>query len=343
MSTKKRFSPRIDGLEARVVLTHPSTQELVADVRRVAESLQGALPLTSSTLFHALAKKPAELSIEASGQLGSLYNEIEGSSSLQQFAANVFESAPAGPTSGSSQLPTLNSSADLNDSINNMADVAYQVQKNADGSGTINLNLEGTYNPSLATFENLALSDAPSWRLARAIHSIGQHWSRIIHPYAFQIPVTYSEPASGGSGPQPPASNFPVGTYRGSYSTIVTVRDLDTGAVSSVNAAGTIMVTINSHDSTDGLSSGSITITNFAGQTFSAPIQGNIAEGRDIDVLAFQLGYSGNSGNLSVDIDGTFQGTTMVVTTSDAEIVQGPDDDSTISLSPNGVLDLAAV
>ena len=34
MSTKKRFSPRIDGLEARVVLTHPSTQELVADVRR---------------------------------------------------------------------------------------------------------------------------------------------------------------------------------------------------------------------------------------------------------------------------------------------------------------------
>jgi hypothetical protein len=343
MGKPQRFRPGIEGLEARVVLSHPGTQELVADVRGVAESLQGTRPLTSFTLLQSLVKKPADVAIQPGGQVGPLYDEIEGSSSLQQFAAQLFVGAPGGSTSGSSQRLTLDSSADLSSSIDGMADVAYQVQKNADGSGSINLNLTGKYDPAFATFEGLALSGGRSPRLAKDMRSIGRQWTRIIHPYTFRLSVTYNEPAPAGGGSQAPPSDFPVGTYSGTYSATVEVRDLATGAVSSVNSTGTITVSITSYDSLDGLSSGSITITNFAGQTLSAPIQGSIAEGRDIYVLAFELGYSGNSGNLGVDIAGTFQGTTMVVTTSDAEITQGSGDDSASSLNQSGVLDLTPV
>jgi hypothetical protein len=342
MGQKKRFLPGIEGLEVRVVPSHPSTQQLAADVRRVAESLESALPLTSSTLLHALAKKPADLSIQPGGQLGSLYNEIEGSSSLQQFAASVFGSAPGGSSSGSSQQLALNSGADLNDSINNMASAAFQVQKNPDGSGTITLSLRGTYNPAFATFEDVASGVGRSARLAKDMRSIGRNWSHIIHPYTFQLSATYSYPASGGGGSQSSPSNFPLGTYRGTYSGAVYARNLasGTGDETPLNSNVTITVSIDSYDSLDGLASATITLANLAGQTISAPFQGNIAEGRDINVLAFNLGYEGNSSNLGISIGGEFQGTTMVVTTFNFDIIQGfteyfnPDQNVSFDLTP---------
>jgi len=341
MWSPKRFVPGIEGLEARVVLSHPSIQQLVTDVRRVAETLKSDLPLTSLTLLQALEKKPADLTIQPAGPVKPLYDEIANSTSLQRFAGNLFGSAPEGSTTGSSPPLTLDSSTDLNAAINTVANLSYQVQKGADGSGSINLALNDTYHPAWATFESLALSYDHSAKLAKAIGSIGQHWSRIIHPYTISVSITYNYPPSSGS--QPPPSSFPLGTYSGSFSATVDVQNTDTGAESSINSAGTITVSIQSYDSLDGLTSASITITNLAGQTLSAPIEGTIAEGRDIYVLAFTLGYEGNSGNLGVSIAGTFQGTTMIVTTFDFFTQQGPIDYSAGNVNQNGLFDLALV
>ena len=138
----------------------------------------------------------------------------------------------------------------------------------------------------------------------------------------------------------PPTSNFPIGTYVGSYNIVVNERNLGSGSgqTSSVDSSGTMTVQISSYDSLDNQASATITLSNFAGNTLTAPIEGVIGEGRDINVIAFNLGYQGNSGFLSLSIGGTFNGTTMVMTLLQAENTYGLDDDST---SSNGVFDLA--
>ena len=124
---------------------------------------------------------------------------------------------------------------------------------------------------------------------------------------------------------QPAGANAPL------YNEIQTSPTLEQFAAGLIAGAGA------GYDSLDNQASATITLSNFAGNTLTAPIEGVIGEGRDINVIAFNLGYQGNSGFLSLSIGGTFNGTTMVMTLLQAENTYGLDDDST---SSNGVFDL---
>jgi hypothetical protein len=231
----------------------------------------------------------------------------------------------------------LSSSPDLNAALNTVTNVAYQVQKNTNGTGNVRLVLQDRFNPNFATFESLALTYDHSAKLAKAMGAIGARWSRIIHPYSINLSTTYTYTTPVQP---PPTSNFPIGTYVGSYSIVVDVRNLGSGSgqTTQVNSSGTMTVKILSYDSLDNQASATITLSNFAGNTLTAPIEGVIGKGRDINVIAFNLGYQGNSGFLSLSIGGTFNGTTMVMTLLQAENTYGLNDDST---SSNGVFDLA--
>jgi hypothetical protein len=336
MSRQKGFDPRIDELEGRVVLSRLSITTLTADVKQAAKAIKGTAPLTSFTVLHSLVKKPATLNLAPGGQNAALYTEIASSPSLEQFAAALLAGASTGSTTGSTQQLTFSSSTDLDAALNTVTNAAYQVQKNANGTGTVGLALQDRFNPSFATFETLALTFDHSPKLAKAMSAIGADWSRIIHSYSINLSTTntFTTPVQ-----PPPTNNFPLGTYVGTYSIVVDVRNLGSGLgqITTVNSSGTMTVKILSYDSLDNQASAMITLSNYAGNTLTAPIEGVIGEGRDINVIAFNLGYQGNNGFLSLSIGGTFNGTTMVMTLLQAENQYGLDDDSAES---NGPFDL---
>jgi hypothetical protein len=225
----------------------------------------------------------------------------------------------------------MNSSPDLSAALGTVTNVAYQVQKNADGSGSVSLVLQETYNPNFATFENLALTSDHSARLAKAMGQIGARWSRILHPYSVSLSTTYDYPAT--LGPQPTAtSNFPLGTYTGSYSIVVNVGNVHGvhGETTTVNSIGTMTVTISSYNSLDNLASGTITLSDFAGHVLTDSIQGTIGAGSG---NPFDLRHQGGLDSLSLNIAGTFSGTTMFVSLLQAE-------HSGESTSNNGVFEL---
>jgi hypothetical protein len=119
-----------------------------------------------------------------------------------------------------------------------------------------------------------------------------------------------------------PVQKFPLGTYTGWYNETVGIHDNDNGTVTDVNSVGTITVSITSFDYIDDqVTSGTVDITNFAGQTISAQIGGVVVEYDGAYDLT--LGTEDNPPNLSVSLAGSFDGTTMVVTTFAAEIDQG--------------------
>jgi hypothetical protein len=173
MSRQKRFEPSIEGLEHRVVLSGLSISALTADVKQAAKVIKSADPLTSFTVLHSLVKKPASLTLQPAGAIAPLYNEIQSSPTLEQFAAGLLAGALAGSTTGSTQQLTLSSSPDLNAALNTVTNVAYQVQKNTNGTGNVRLALQDTFNPNFATFESLALTYDHSAKLAKAMGAIG--------------------------------------------------------------------------------------------------------------------------------------------------------------------------
>jgi hypothetical protein len=336
MSRQKRFEPGILGLEHRVVLSRLSISALTADVKQAALAIKGAAPLSSFAVLHSLVKKPAAVNLQSAGATAPLYNEIQSSPTLEQYAAGLIAGAQTGSSSGSTQQLTFNSTPDLNAALDTVTNVAYQIQKNADETGSVGLALQNRFSPNFASFQSLALTYDHSAKLAKAMGAIGAHWSRIIHPYSINLSTTYTYTTPVQP---PPTSNFPIGTYVGSYSIVVNVRNLGSGGgqTTQVNSSGTMTVKIQSYDSLDHQASATITLSNFAGNTLAAPIEGDIGPGRDINVTAFNLGYQGNSGVLSLSIGGTFNGTTMVMTLLQAENTYGLDDDST---SSTGEIDL---
>lgn len=356
MRSRIRFRPSLDLLEDRKLLAR---RDLLPEV----EQALSQLPNESAAvlLLHSLEDEPAPLYVtQQSNEL--LYNEIYNDSELRMFLTGIFQKVPtteSGPRTfhGVTDKFSFNDNKDLYLAFHIVKSIVYTVTKAPDGSGTITLTLKDDYD-----FEHAAVT----WRTLQKeglVKVVGKNLGNVaarlqqegkIHPYKIFVPLTFTfgpdsqllpgqqntpTPSQSSTGV---ASNFPLGTYSGSYSENVEVQNNDDGSENYVQSAGTITVLILSYDDVDGqVTSGSVTIANFAGQTISIQIGGVILEPATPGSLgpvsggggtiSFSLFTNTNPTDPSVSLAGTFQGTTMVVTT--LMIYDYPGDDS--DFNPN--------